>query len=276
MLNNNIMEGQEDCLFVNVYSPRLPVSDGEPGLPVMVWIHEGAFISGSGDADLHGVDFLMDEDVVVVTLNYRLGVFGFFTTDDAAAPGNIGLLDQVLALQWVRNNIARFGGDPQLVTVFGESAGGASVSLQVISPLSGRPLPPGPVSQSGSASAFWALGDRQRSLALHFAAELGCPSEDSWAVVECVRHAPAADIMRVLESLGPYGALVEGGWNLFRPRVDRESTSPFLPDQPNVLLQRGQFSRVPWMIGCNQDEGVGIVGIISPTRRAEASSGGGR
>ncbi|XP_037069411.1 venom carboxylesterase-6-like [Pollicipes pollicipes] len=263
MMDSNVMEGQEDCLFVNVYSPRLPAGDGEPRLPVMVWIHGGAFISGSGDADLHGVDFLMDEDVVVVTFNYRLNVFGFFTTDDAVAPGNVGLLDQVLALQWVHSNIARFGGDPQLVTVFGESAGGASVSLQVISPLSAG-LFHRAVSQSGGASAFWALGDRQRPLALHFAAELGCPSEESRAVLECVRRAPAADIMRVLGALGPYSSVVNGMWTQFRPRVDQESTSPFLPEEPNVLLQRGEFSRVPWMMGCTQDEGATVAGALFP------------
>ncbi|XP_037068517.1 LOW QUALITY PROTEIN: acylcarnitine hydrolase-like [Pollicipes pollicipes] len=270
MMRNFTMEGQEDCLFVNVYSPRLPAGDGEPRLPVMVWIHGGGFVSGSGDADIFGADFLMDEDVVVVTLNYRLNVFGFFTTDDAEAPGNIGLLDQVLALHWVRSNIARFGGDPQLVTLFGESAGGASVSLQVISPLSAG-LFHRAVSQSGSASSCWALGGQQRLLALHLAAELGCPSEESRAVLECVRRAPAADIMRVL------GALASSTSDLpkrFHPRVDGDAASPFLPAEPNVLLQRGQFSHVPWMMGCNQDEGLFLLTIARAReeafRRAQA------
>ncbi|XP_037092580.1 cocaine esterase-like [Pollicipes pollicipes] len=258
MMNDNIKEGQEDCLFVNVYSPRLPAGDGEPRLPVMVWIHGGGFVSGSGDADLYGVDFLMDEDVVVVTLNYRLNVFGFFTTDDAVAPGNVGLLDQVLALQWVRSNIARFGGDPQLVTLFGESAGGASVSLQVISPLSAG-LFHRAVSQSGGASACYAVGGRQRPLALHFAAELGCPSEHSRAVLECVRRASVDDIMRVLGALGPS---VSARSKRFHPRVDPEATSPFMPAEPNVLLQRGEFSRVPWMMGCTRDEGLFVLKVI--------------
>jgi bile salt-stimulated lipase len=117
--------GVEDCLFLNVYSSSLTGSRA-----VMVWIHGGAFDSGSGDSWVYGPDFLVNDGVVVVTINYRLGALGFLATGDGAAQGNWGLKDMVEALRWVRSNIARFGGNPNAVTVFGESAGSASVSLK--------------------------------------------------------------------------------------------------------------------------------------------------
>ena len=99
----------------------------------MVWIHEGAFVVGNGSSVRAGAGYLLDKDIVLVTFNYRLGMFGFFTTGDSAAPGNFGLKDQVLALKWVQENIKVFGGDPKRVTIFGESAGGVSVSLHALS-----------------------------------------------------------------------------------------------------------------------------------------------
>ena len=117
----------EDCLFLNVWTPAQTERDR---LPVMVWFHGGAFISGSGSDELYDGAALADKGVVVVTCNYRLGVLGFLAHPllSAESPdrvsGNYGLLDQVAALDWVRRNIAKFGGDPHNVTIFGQSAGG--------------------------------------------------------------------------------------------------------------------------------------------------------
>ncbi|XP_043235654.1 juvenile hormone esterase-like [Amphibalanus amphitrite] len=257
MMHNFSKLGQEDCLFLNVYSPRLPESKEEKGLPVMVWVHGGGFISGSGDDDIFGVDYLLDEDVVVVTFNYRLGVFGFITTEDGFATGNLGLRDQALALQWVRDNIAAFGGDPELVTIFGESAGGASVSLLVASPLT-KGLFHRAISQSGSASSCWCLaGDQHEELAV-LTTGLGCP-ESGAAALECLRQKPADDIMKVVASVG----FDAGGLALqFHPRVDADAKEPFVPDQPNRLLKSGRFNRVPWMMGSTQDEGLFVAGFL--------------
>ncbi|XP_026744533.1 esterase B1-like [Trichoplusia ni] len=123
--------GSEDCLFLNVYSPNLNGS-----LPVIVWIHGGAFLFGSGNDDLYGPDFLISKDVVVVSFNYRLEALGFLCLDTEDVPGNAALKDQVLALKWVQQNIAKFGGNPKEVTVMGGTAGGASVAYHIISPLS--------------------------------------------------------------------------------------------------------------------------------------------
>lgn len=114
--------GDEDCLFLNVFTQS--IIDKRP---VMVWIHGGAFILGSGDDDMYTPDFFIPEDVVYVTINYRLGILGFLSTGDRHAPGNYGMKDMVLALQWVKNNIINFGGDPDNITIFGESAGGVAV-----------------------------------------------------------------------------------------------------------------------------------------------------
>lgn len=114
--------GHEDCLKLNVYTPNLGGSRG-----VMVWVHGGSFTGGSGDSWLYGPDHLVNSGVVVVTINYRLGVLGFLSTGDAAAQGNWAMKDVVESLRWVRNNIARFGGNPNAVTIFGESAGGVAV-----------------------------------------------------------------------------------------------------------------------------------------------------
>lgn len=114
--------GNEDCLFLNVYSTS--IIDRRP---VMVWIHGGSFTGGSGDDSTYGPDHLIGEDIVVVTINYRLGVLGFLSTGDRHAPGNYAMKDMLLALRWVQNNILNFGGDPNNVTIFGESAGGVAI-----------------------------------------------------------------------------------------------------------------------------------------------------
>ncbi|RVE42050.1 hypothetical protein evm_013308 [Chilo suppressalis] len=123
----------EDCLRINIYTPEKKPS--KP-LPVVMYIHSGGFYSASGRSDLAGPDYLLDKDIVLVTINYRLASLGFLSTGDEYAPGNNGFKDQVVALEWVRRNIAPFGGDPDLVTISGCSAGSFSVLLHMVSPMS--------------------------------------------------------------------------------------------------------------------------------------------
>ena len=143
----------EDCLTLNIWSP----AKAKPGsLPVMVWIHGGGYTAGSASEPRHDGQFLAHRNVVIVTLNYRLGIFGFFTHPDLAAEsphhaaGNYGLLDQAAALAWVSRNIMAFGGDPNNITVFGESAGSFSVSSLMASPLS-KTLIAKAIGESGAA-----------------------------------------------------------------------------------------------------------------------------
>ena len=137
--------GEEDCLVLNVYSRDV----GSPDTAVMVWIHGGAFILGDGGTDAYGPEFLLDKDIVLVTINYRLSALGFMSMGDDVMPGNLGLWDQRLALQWVQDNIGSFGGDKNKVTIFGESAGGMSVMFHYFSSQS-KGLFHKAISQSGT------------------------------------------------------------------------------------------------------------------------------
>ncbi|EDL87213.1 rCG64209, partial [Rattus norvegicus] len=123
----------EDCLYLNIYAPD-HAHEGS-NLPVMVWIHGGGLVAGMASM-YDGSTLAATEDVVVVTIQYHLGVLGFFSTGDQHARGNWGYLDQVATLRWVQQNIAHFGGNPNRVTIFGESSGGTSVSSHVVSPMS--------------------------------------------------------------------------------------------------------------------------------------------
>ncbi|MGA3033861.1 MAG: carboxylesterase family protein [Terracidiphilus sp.] len=151
----------EDCLYLNVFSPA--GAKGSSKLPVMFWIHGGGYFSGSASEPRHNGDFLPTRGVVLVTINYRLGVFGFLATDELVkegngAAGNYGLLDMIAALQWVKSNIAKFGGDPGNVTIFGESAGSSAVSTLMASPLA-QGLFAKAIGESGSALGRGLGGD---------------------------------------------------------------------------------------------------------------------
>ncbi|HZC43796.1 MAG TPA: carboxylesterase family protein, partial [Acidobacteriaceae bacterium] len=143
----------EDCLTLNVWAPAAKASTP---LPVMVWIHGGGFVSGGSSEPRQDGEHLARKGVIIVSMNYRLGIFGFFALPSLVAEsaqhaaGNYGLMDQAAALNWVHRNIAAFGGDPTKVTIFGESAGSISVSAQMASPLS-RDLFVGAIGESGGA-----------------------------------------------------------------------------------------------------------------------------
>ena len=144
--------GQEDCLFLNIYTPRLPNlgAFSRSLKPVMLWIHGGGFTLGDA-TELTNPELLIDEDVVFVALQYRLGLLGWLAREnDPVLPGNLGLKDQQEAMRWVQSNIAFFGGDPRKVTIFGESAGAISAHLHILSPAA-RNLFRAAILQSGTA-----------------------------------------------------------------------------------------------------------------------------
>ncbi|KAI9554676.1 hypothetical protein GHT06_019952 [Daphnia sinensis] len=245
--------GQEDCLVLNVYSGKVGVSENP--LPVMVWIHGGGFTTGSGgsETDFYGPGYILDRDVVLVTLNYRLGSFGFLSTEDKEAPGNYGLLDQSLALKWVRDHIHHFGGDTDSITIFGESAGGASVEYQVLSPRS-KGLFHRAIAQSGSTRCPWAhqksMGEYTRILAK----DVNCPTTSSKELLRCLR---TKDVKEILDSKLKMGLPVGLGLYpvAFVPRVDAEREFPFLPDTPERLVANKQFNQVPYIGGLTENEG---------------------
>ena len=237
--------GEENCLFLNVYTRKVTLRSGVAGgLPVMVFIHGGSYVRGSGDDRFYGPDYLMDEDIVLVTINYRLGVFGFMTTYDAASPGNYGILDQVMALQWVQDNIASFGGDPRMVTIFGHSAGSVGVSLLVLSPLT-KGLFHHAISQSGSSLANFGASGRRQGFTAELAKNVNCAAENNEAMVACLKQVPAQKLL----------AAARPDVHRYQPRVDSERDSPLLPKDPRILLERGNFHLVSWMQGVTKEEG---------------------
>ena len=141
-----LVEGDEDCLYLNVWVPKTKTKEA---LPVMVWLHGGFFLFGAGDAQFQSFGKLLQQNVIVVSINYRLGVLGFFSMGNYQFSGNLGIRDQRLALQWIKKNIINFGGDPQRVTLFGQGSGAVSTHLHLISAGS-RGLFSAAILQSGS------------------------------------------------------------------------------------------------------------------------------
>ncbi|OXB52677.1 hypothetical protein ASZ78_007408, partial [Callipepla squamata] len=229
MWNPNRERMSEDCLYLNVWTPeRRP-----RGAPVLVWIYGGGFYSGAVSLDVYDGRFLAaSEQAVVVSMNYRVGSLGFLALPGRAdAPGNVGLLDQRLALRWIRENVRVFGGDPEMVTLFGESAGAASVGLHLLSPGS-RGLFRRAVLQSGSPNGPWvtvgAAEGRRRAAMLGRA--VGCRGgDDEGVLVGCLRGKEPSELLRGEAVVSPQHSVFRFA---FVPVVDGD----FLADSPEVLL----------------------------------------
>lgn len=224
----------EDCLYLNVWTAAKSAKDK---LPVMVWIHGGGLTRGSGSVGTYDGEALAKQGVVLVTINYRLNVFGFFAhpeltkESDRNASGNYGFLDQVAALEWVKKNIAAFGGDPNRVTIFGESAGSFSVNALTASPLA-KGLFHRAIGQSGSMfRGTPKLADVEKE-----GARFG-------ASVAELRSKPADEILKMAQS----------GFN-FRPAVD----GWFFPADIATIFREGKQNDVPTIAGFNQDEGTAL------------------
>ncbi|KAG8256292.1 hypothetical protein J6590_071808 [Homalodisca vitripennis] len=185
--------GDEDCLYLNVFINELPQQSSSQK-PVLISIHGGGFAGGSGNIKGNGPDYLLYGGVVVVTFNYRCGAFGFLSLENEEVPGNAGLKDQTLALKWVHDNIDSFGGDPNNVTIFGISAGGASVAYHLLCPPS-RGLFHKAIMQSGFALNPWALQENPRKNAYKLAKSLGCTSENPEEVFQFLQSVSANDIV---------------------------------------------------------------------------------
>jgi para-nitrobenzyl esterase len=223
----------EDCLSLNVSTPLMLPEDGRR-LPVLVWIHGGSFTGGSGDT--YGAGPLItdgDGDTIVVTVNYRLGALGFLAAgalDDGSGSGNYGLLDQQAALRWVRRNIAAFGGDPDRVTLAGESAGAISVCAQLAAP-SSRGLFQAAIMQSGPCSDAVPVAEANRD-------------GDDYAALHGCTGANAATCLRAL----PVDALLKD------PATKMVSGGEFLPSSARAAVRDGAIPQIPILVGANHDE----------------------
>jgi juvenile-hormone esterase len=250
------VEGTEDCLYLNVYVPKVK---GTALLPVMVFIHWGGFLAGRGTSDYFGPEYIMDKDVILVTFNYRLGVFGFFTTLDDFAPGNYGLKDQVMALKFVQETIECFGGDKNRVTIFGQSAGGGSVSLHLVSPLS-RGLFQQAISQSGVALDLWAkpLNPLQVQITAALATFAGCQAQlaNRADLLKCLREVDAQKLAETADKFKYFSIEPLTPYTLVTENKTAANPNPFLEKQPLSYLQDEEFLKVPWIVGNVQDEGI--------------------
>ncbi|KAF2885851.1 hypothetical protein ILUMI_20324 [Ignelater luminosus] len=257
ILANNNYIGDEDCLYLNVYTPQLPDSDKEL-LPVIFYIHGGGFAEGS--ANLYGPEFLVAKDVVLVTVNYRLGPLGFFTTGTSHALGNEGLKDQAVALKWTKSNIAKFGGDPENIIVAGQSAGGASAHYHMLSPLS-KDLIKGVIVQSGTALANWALMphflNARRGKIL--AGNLGCDTYDIEEMMKCLKDASAQDIIKETEFFYEFD---RDPYMIFKPVIEPVHPDAFLSEDPIEIITSGKAADVPILTGLTTDEGDGKIAML--------------
>uniref|UniRef100_A0A0P4WCJ5 Carboxylic ester hydrolase n=1 Tax=Scylla olivacea TaxID=85551 RepID=A0A0P4WCJ5_SCYOL len=242
-------KGEEDCLFLNVFSP-VPSENEEP-LPVLVFLHGGGFFAGG--MDYYNGYVLMNEDVIMVLVQYRLGVLGFLSTEDSVMPGNFGLKDQTLALHWVQRNIRHFGGDPERVTLFGESAGGASVHFHLLSPYSHDLFVRG-IMMSGTLFSPWAMGGAHKDVAWHTARLFGCPEpqdnnglEASEALLRCLQ---GVDVKNLTLSLMDHVSIIFNPV-LMGPRVDGD----YLPAEPEVLMAKGRHKITDIISGITAHEG---------------------
>ncbi|XP_019391415.1 PREDICTED: fatty acyl-CoA hydrolase precursor, medium chain-like [Crocodylus porosus] len=228
----------EDCLFLNIYTPA--DSDKKTKLPVMVWIHGGNFIFG-GASRFDGSALSAYEDVVVVIIQYRLGLLGFFSTGDEHARGNWAYLDQIAALQWIQKNVEHFGGNPGSVTIFGVSAGSVSVSALVLSPLS-KGLFHKAISESGTAHLVSGALPSVEVIAQKAAKLYACETTSSVAIVHCLRQKTKEEMV-FNSSLGQEV-----------PMIPLVVDGVLLPKSPKELLARKEFNAVPYMIGVTNNE----------------------
>jgi para-nitrobenzyl esterase len=272
---------EEDCLYLNVWTPE-PAP--EKRLPVMIWLHGGANTTGSASDEIplgiggyifDGRQIAENQRAVVVTTNYRLGVLGFFShpaldaEDPRGVSGNQGLLDQRMAFDWVRRNIAAFGGDPDNVTIFGESAGSVDVCLHLVSPGS-RGMFHRAISQSGGCTTFIRSRGVAEGETPNFATAMGCT--DAVGALDCLRALPVSSLLTPPPVEGgqpklPGGEPYQGGrqvWT-FAPTIDGD----VLPDQPRSLIMSGSFAKVPYIVGSNTDEGT-IFHVSQPPLKSEA------
>ncbi|XP_039987862.1 fatty acyl-CoA hydrolase precursor, medium chain isoform X2 [Xiphias gladius] len=226
----------EDCLYLNIYTPANRVHDAK--LPVMVWIHGGGFSIGSAST-FDGSALAAYQDVVVVLIQYRLGLLGFLSTGDEHMSGNFGLLDQVEALRWIQQHIHNFGGDPDLVTIFGESAGGASVSLLLLSPLS-HGLFHHAIAESGTAAMDLLVND-PLPVTQMVANVTGCSLESTEKTADCMRNLDIETIVTI------------GKDKTFRFPVNVDGH--FLTKPVDELFHKHELVTIPFMTGVNNDEG---------------------
>lgn len=245
--------GKPDCLKLNVLTPVRAKSK----LPVMVYIHGGCFFSGTGSPFLYGGDFFAENDVVFVGINYRLSVEGFLCLGIKEAPGNAGLKDQIAALKWIQENIHQFGGDPNSVTLFGESAGAVSTSFMILSPAA-KGLFHKAILQSGSSLAPWGLQHDPIRRASALAKKFGYYTMDPQEIYSILSNRTTKELINALKHEDKYCVADD---NIFVPCVENriDGVEPVISDYPSDVIKSGNYTKVPMIIGHTDNEGLYFV-----------------
>ncbi|KAJ8302529.1 hypothetical protein KUTeg_018925 [Tegillarca granosa] len=244
----------EDCLFLNVYVPNsLSIKKS-----VMVWIHGGGYVLGQGNM-YDSTELALTGDVIVVTINYRLNVFGFMTTWDSIAMGNYGLWDQIMALQWVKNNIEDFGGDPDSITIFGESAGGFSVSILSLLPQN-KGLFHRVIAQSGIVNAPMAFNNDKKSFMEDILQDVKCDKADSVSIVKCLREVPSENFSNI--SLKIFYGGIDDLYIGLAPRVDNDLIKQPLDFRSELDSSLDFFRSLDYMTGYTNGEGISMANTI--------------
>ncbi|ESO06840.1 hypothetical protein HELRODRAFT_76935 [Helobdella robusta] len=235
----------EDCLYLNIWVPKTTPKLRKSA--VMVWIYGGGFYSGTTTLNVYdGKILAANSSIIVVSVAYRVGAFGFLTLNHPSAPGNAGLFDQLMALEWIQRNIKYFGGDPENITLFGESAGAVSISMHLLSPLSHSKFQRA-ILQSGVANMPWAFTtmEQAKRRGIDFAiATMSCNYTDIEVLVDCLREVP--DYI-----LAEHQYITRGIMQFpFIPVID----GSFLPEHPKEILKKGNFKHCPILLGSNKNE----------------------
>ncbi|XP_059081080.1 acetylcholinesterase-like isoform X2 [Tigriopus californicus] len=236
----------EDCLYINVAVPKPHPKNSA----VLVWVFGGGFYSGSSTLDVYDMRVLAsEENIILVSFQYRVASLGFLFFDTEDVPGNAAMFDQIMALQWIKDNIAHFGGNPDNITLFGESAGATSVSLHLLSPLS-RNLFSQVIMQSASALVPWGIITKEESLirGLRLAELMNCPHDrlDLRATIECLRQKNATEMVNK-----EWDGIVFGICEFpFVPIID----GSFLDETPQTAVDSENFKKTNILMGTNQDE----------------------
>lgn len=238
---------KEDCLYLNVWVPKATESRNKS---VMVWIYGGSYSFGSISLDVYNGKYLaVENDVIVVSIQYRIGSLGFFVSNSPEAPGNCGLFDQLMGLDWVQRNIHYFGGSPNDVTLFGESSGAASIGLHLLSPLSRFKFQRA-ILQSAGPTAPWATITKEMAIerGKKLVRNLNCTTDSDTETLECLRQVPEIKFphndFNVLDDVNilqfPFVPIIDG---------------VFLIEHPNDSFHNGNFKRCPILVGANKNEG---------------------
>ncbi|CAG4936504.1 unnamed protein product [Colias eurytheme] len=246
--------GSEQCLFLNVYTKSL---DTKSKIPVMVFIHGGSYDQGSGNSDMYSPDLIIQHDVILVTINYRLELLGYISLDIPEVPGNAGMRDQVMALRWVKENIMKFGGDPDNITIFGQSSAGTAVTYLILSPMA-QGLFHKAIAQSGVCLQDWAQGREMVQRAFRAGEVLGKKTKDVAELLEFLRSLPAGNLTNLNSKTSTQDERYRDLGPKFVPVVEAKfpNVQPFISEDPALLLVHGNTRKVPLMLGYNSGDGI--------------------